>query len=844
MVHGEQTETIDDLSPELQEILGEFLESYALSVEQGSPLSYQELVQRHPQLRSHIERMATEVEALCKIPSDSSLDRFAPFDATPIGKGMVLGDFEIVRELGRGGMGIVYLAFQKSLQRQVALKVLPFAAVLDPNQIARFHTEAQAAASLHHPHIVPVYSVGCQHGVHYYSMQYIDGQTIESFLQGLKQENILVRPACESTPLAHQSTRRTTKSVNYVRQIIRKMVDVATALSFAHARGIIHRDIKPSNLIIDRQGDLWITDFGLARIQDGQNVTIDGDLVGTLRYMSPEQASGQAHLVDHRVDLYSFGVTLYEMLTLHNAFDGSDRCQVHAAIERASPISARKLNPAIPIDVETIILKCIAPLKDDRYSTANALAEDLQRFLDNKPITARRPSLVDRISKWGIRRKKSAAAIAIGLLILACGSTMTTFFVMEQRNRAQLFAQNAQVVVDRFGSEFADQLEGIPGTEALRRDILRETSQYYTQLIAYTEKEPTLLRQAAQAEHRFACISQRLGKIDAALGAYRNAIEKWRHFSESRGMLARDTIQLAGCYRDLATLLSRLGEDEEARSHFETALLLLGPMSASAESRCELVCERAKTRSEVSIFWAREGRKKDAISLLQQSICELEKALPSCTAEERHDVQFQLALTLNNQASILLDHDAAQASSILQRFEQLMEEPAIAQSPRLSHRMLLAIAASNYGVAERKLGNRDNSAHHFRRGEEVLREILDRYPDYFKAHIELAACYNNWAQLHIDQRLFTDAKENLEEAQSLLLNAQSKFPGQPEIPHFLHRIQQNMGTLLEATAKPDSNHQEAPPPPVTRKDDLVLILKMANQDHLPESSIADQGACS
>jgi serine/threonine protein kinase len=153
------------------------------------------------------------------------------------------------------------------------------------------------------------------------------------------------------------------------------MADVARALDFAHSRGIIHRDIKPSNLMVDRGGNLWLTDFGLARIQDGQSVTIDGDLVGTLRYMSPEQANGKTHLVDHRADIYSFGVTLYEMLTLRSAYDGADRCSVLAAIQRARPVPLRLINPSITIDLETIIAKCMSTEKDERYATAGALAD-------------------------------------------------------------------------------------------------------------------------------------------------------------------------------------------------------------------------------------------------------------------------------------------------------------------------------------------------------------------------------------------------------------------------------------------------------------------------------------
>lgn len=813
MVDSSFPQQLDALPLDLQERLGDFLEQYADSVERGEPISHVSWVQEFPQLQAYIERMMLDIDALCKISSERKPHSGVAFAPSSVTQGSVLGDFEILQELGRGGMGVVYLAQQRSLQRRVALKMLPFAAILDSNQIARFHTEAQAAASLHHPNIVPVYSVGCERGVHYYSMQYIDGQTVEAFLDSLKQgtpsqhawtDSYSTSPAAakvESVAHGIQSTRRTSKSTPYIRQIAGKMAHVAMALNFAHSRGVIHRDIKPSNLMIDRHGNLWLTDFGLARIQDGQSVTIDGDLVGTLRYMSPEQANGQTHLVDHRADIYSFGVTLYEMLTLRYAFDGSDRYQVMAAIQRAKPALPRSINPSIPADLETIVAKCMSPDKDERYATAGDLADDLYRFLNHQPIAARRPSVADRLGKWALRKKKWVAVAAMAMLILAIGSMAFTFFIFQQRNRAEMFANNAQMIVDRFGSEFADQLEGIPGTEEVRRNILRETSEYYSQLIQYSDQDSALERHAAHAAHRLAVISQRLGKIEGAGLAYRDSLDRWERYVDRNGLTPEDESAFAACHRDFAVLQSKLGDEHSARSHFDSALALLETTKVDSEFDPKRLVEISKIRSELSLFYAKTGNTKSAIDLLTQSVTDLEQSLSRETDDYRSERSAQIVYSLNNHASILLDQDPGQAATLLRRAATLQTDSDLDNRPSLNDRMLRAIVQSNRGIAERKLGNTSFAESQFQCAFQELSLILERYPDYVKAHIELAACYNNWAQLHLDNRDHARAKSCFEEAKTLLVAAQIRFPAQPEIPHFLNLIQHNLGILNDSNTK-------------------------------------------
>lgn len=354
----------------------------------------------------------------------------------------LLGDYRILRELGRGGMGIVYEAEQISLGRRVALKILPFAPLMDPRQLQRFQNEARAVATLEHPNIVTVYGVGTERGVHYYAMRYIDGHNLAQIIDRLRQH--------ERTPVSGSSTSKIHSDATpnaqsaladllnthapadpaYLAAVVRIGIETAEALDYAHERGIVHRDVKPSNLMLDQTGRLWVTDFGLARIEADPTLSMSGGVLGTLRYMSPEQALGKRGLVDHRSDIYSLGTTLYELLTLTPIFPEATRETLPSRIATDEPRPPRHLNPQIPSDLETILLKAMAKNAADRYATAGEFAEDLKRFVEARPILARPVGRATRFLKWTRRRPAVAGLLAVCLVAtvsLLVGSWWHTF---------------------------------------------------------------------------------------------------------------------------------------------------------------------------------------------------------------------------------------------------------------------------------------------------------------------------------------------------------------------------------------------------------------------------------
>jgi serine/threonine protein kinase len=405
------------------------LEEYATSIDAGEPLSREALLEKYSDVADELVGCLDSLDFIRQVAPQFSE---APTDNGNTAGAVLrpdanLGDFRIVREIGRGGMGVVYEAQQLSLGRRVALKVLPFAAMLDRQQLARFKNEARAAATLDHPNIVAVHSIGIDRGVHYYAMQLVDGQSLAQVVEQLRRQNdvgcsmldVGSRPAStiqhptsniqhpisssDTAPFAHLMTLTDVDSREYFKAIAQLGIQAAEALDHAHQHGILHRDVKPANLLVDDTGKLWVTDFGLARMEQDAGMTMTGDLLGTLRYMSPEQALAKRVVVDHRSDIYSLGVTLYELLTLKCAFTGDDRQELLRQIAFEEPTKPRQLNGRISRDLETVVLKAIEKNAADRYATAKELADDLRRFIECKPIAARRPTLAQRAGKWARR---------------------------------------------------------------------------------------------------------------------------------------------------------------------------------------------------------------------------------------------------------------------------------------------------------------------------------------------------------------------------------------------------------------------------------------------------------
>jgi serine/threonine protein kinase len=384
-------------------------DSFLTRYRRGELPSVEEYAAQHPDLADQIRELLPALVMLEqeKPAADASASTHARLAGSSAGSApLQLGDYVILSEIARGGMGVVYEAMQESLGRHVALKVLPYHRLADPNQLVRFKLEARAAAMLHHSNIVPVFGVGEHEGVHYYAMQFIQGQSLDAVLREVKRlrggapappecrsehdpalaksvaaelvsghfaqkseapaETEFVAssrptdpaqwPAIDPGPRPGSSTPSSSivgrSGPSYYKSVARIGVQVAEALAYAHHHKVLHRDIKPSNLLLDLQGTVWVTDFGLAKAEGSDALTHTGDLVGTLRYMAPERFRGEA---DPRSDVYALGLTLYEMLTLQRAFDAEQRPRLIEQILHEEPPRPRQLDPLIARDLETVV---------------------------------------------------------------------------------------------------------------------------------------------------------------------------------------------------------------------------------------------------------------------------------------------------------------------------------------------------------------------------------------------------------------------------------------------------------------------------------------------------------
>ncbi|HEU5117373.1 MAG TPA: serine/threonine-protein kinase, partial [Isosphaeraceae bacterium] len=356
------------------------LDRYLADLQAGRAPDRAQVLADHPELSDQLRSCLAGIDFIHRTTGVTGRDE-RPLET--------LGEFLIVREIGRGGMGVVYEAEQPSLRRRVALKVLRFGVVADEGAMQRFGREAETVARMHHTNIVPIFAVGSDQGIHYYAMQFIEGRNLADVLNEAQKTGAGLSPEDVAT----------------------WGLQAAEALEYAHRRGVIHRDVKPSNLMLDEEGIVWLTDFGLAKRADEATLTIAGTLMGTPRYMSPEQAEALRHPVDHRTDIYSLGATLYELATGRPVFESSTPIGVIRHILADEPVPPRQVRPGLSRDLETVILTCLAKNPAARYASAQALADDLRAVLDSRPIEARRIGPIERATRW-VKRQKRTMAVA------------------------------------------------------------------------------------------------------------------------------------------------------------------------------------------------------------------------------------------------------------------------------------------------------------------------------------------------------------------------------------------------------------------------------------------------
>jgi eukaryotic-like serine/threonine-protein kinase len=728
-VNLKQQASIPDPNP-----VDELAEEFSQRLRNGETPSVDEYVQRLPEQESVIRAMFQSIALVERIGKQERAERQFERQTNQLEiSRKTLGDFRIVREIGRGGMGVVYEAIQESLSRRVALKVAGVDATQSTRQLQRFRREAEAAAKLHHTNIVPIYGTGEADGLSYYAMQLIDGISLSEVIQQLARRDkpskgkkrrekdetretadkdsgsdrsqssdissafskssdsfefpasltiILSQPNDDAlTPVTLQETNSaetpsmTDQSVtdrmagndklkhsvsnhvatpeNWFRSAARLTADVAHALHYAHQHKVLHRDIKPSNLMIDGDGTIWITDFGLARQEEHGSLTNTGDIVGTLRYMAPEQFNGHADL---RSDICSLGLTFWEMLTLRPAFEEQRHGPLIKIKSEESPAAPRTVRTEIPKDLDTIANKACSLDPKHRYQTASEFAKDLERFLADRPIQARRASRPERLWRWARRNRAIASLSAASLLLLISLAVVLAMMNLRitaalqiaeaersnarkslsartgalrevdiQREKAEesvrQAALNLQMAVEAFDKimenvaarGLAESLvDGIPDSRLLSPEaiVTPADAELLNLLLPFFERfaaenNTDLTEESATALKRAGAIQRQLGRFDAADQAFAKAYGLYAKLADENPDEVSNIVQQARLLNEMALTASRQSKTKDATSLYEEARNLLEhpPLLKSSVVRFEL----ARTLNLYTSMGARTG---------------------------------------------------------------------------------------------------------------------------------------------------------------------------------------------------------------------------------------------
>lgn len=730
----------------VEELATEFAERYR----NGEQVSVEEYASRFPQHAEEIRDLFPTIAAMERLTTKRVRDS-AMLDSS---KPKQLGDYRIIGEIARGGMGIVYEAEQISLGRRVAVKVLPTHALSRQKDIRRFQREAQTAANLHHSNIVPVFGVGVDKGQHYIVMQYIRGVGLDEILNELcrvfldesrdestssgSRLNAIVRSAAnlvdskihiQSTttgmsvdtlvdPLEkkhqHSSSERRSRlrsalGSDYFYNVAKIGFQVSKALQYAHQQDTLHRDIKPGNLLLDEEGRVWIADFGLAKAIEDDDVTRSDDIVGTIAYVAPERFRGST---TRSSDIYSLGVTLYEMLTLQKAYPGADRVEVLKQATTNGLPHPRTINQGVPIDLETIVMKAAACEPLDRYKNAGALARDLEAFMNDRPIEARRLSYLEHTFRW-CRRNRLLATLSLGIVLLVAVVIGLLAFgyrqAEEQRFRAEQTTADALNLIEGIYSHFTTNPFSDPsiertGLEGKAVDNLIQTSGY----------EPTpVSRDTAMM-------------LENLLGFYDKLA------AESSDSTAVDVKAISATRRvgEIHVLLEQL---VVARSSYEKALLRIQELPEELRDSAEMRLETARIYNGLGLSYYRNYH----------------------VDSDKHVQHHQDAVNILQDGS----------SSPNEKFE-------LATSLYLLHHSIEAFNDRNHRRARRKEFNSDGL---LERARSILKDLIQEHPDRSEYTHLLARCL-----LPLQPWAVSFSREDHQKSIEILDRLIKKHPGNPE----------------------------------------------------------------
>jgi len=757
-----------------QERLDDIAEKFSTAMRAGQSPSVSQYVDQHGDADGELQQLLTSIQMIEELKIGHA--EAEPPGVTPMIER--IDDYRFLHEIGRGGMGIVYAAIHESLQRRVAIKILSSGLLGDPKHLARFRREARAAAQLRHTNIVPVFGVGRHEDHHYYVMDHISGITLRQWISrasgGLTEqvatmalatmamhagdtENVLpdATPAESAGELAladdpnSQTQPSTTPdSSAHFRWVSEIAMKIAGALQYAHNQGTMHRDIKPGNLILDRKGEIWITDFGLAKLTEQQAVTQTGEIVGTPQYMAPECFEGH---FDTRSETYAVGLTLYELLTLQPAVSGKSPSEVIRNAAAGISQSPRKINPLIPRDLDTIVMKAISRSPDQRYQSGEALRRDLDCFLSNRPVSARRIGPFRRLARWSKREPVIASLTSLtflSVISLAIVSAAGYLNVTEALKKISESDQNAKTALVartdalRLAEHQRMRAErnlnvATNAFEQIMDDVTRRGIDPDAEILGEVTESATVGVTPADAE----LLKALLGFYDELSAS--NETRVTADDSAKRAAVASTIndhqklrVESAVALRRVGDIYQRLGELEKADNAYAGAADRYARLRQTDPDDLNLVIAESQIQNERLIVAGSRGRLIEAISRFDDAVSLIRSSSQSAASVEG---RFELA-----RSNILMASTSARAGLDLapsipnQRRNQL--------PPRLA----------------RFLGNKNAGSRSQREQEliesaiESLQSLVAENPDDPRMRVTLGRAYRDQARIASNSRARSD----------------------------------------------------------------------------------------
>ena len=757
-----------------EQCLDDVLTVYFKAVDAGQAPEREELFDLHPEIATELRDFFQSQDRLDQFAAplrpvaqaarqdliDTRVQDKTPYTTEDVGTHNVVGivgDYEILEEIAQGGMGVVYKASHRQLHRFVALKLLlagPFARQID---LLRFRSETEIVASLDHPNIVPIYDVGEHDRQPYFSMKLIEGGSLAMYAD---------------------------RFIIYPHAAAELLVILARAVHHAHQRGILHRDLKPSNVLLDRDGQPHLTDFGLARwVAGDKGLSHSGAIVGTPSYMAPEQMMGQRHLVTTASDVYGLGAILFYLLTGRPPFQGRTPLEtMQRALER-EPEKPRDCNPLVPRDLEIICLRCLAKDPRARYASAQDLADDLSRFLDGSPIQARTASRLERIQKW-VRRKPAQAALVavstIALVALLAGALVYEHRLRgawaeaesnagdarRQKDRADANYRQARETLRRILQKSKDRdLAGVPRLHELERRQSEEAIAFYLKLAEESGHDPEIRQDSALAQHDAAQLQFALGRAADARNNLKLACAQFRE-------LVGDYPDKPEYRADLAACLNALGGMETTSEEFvrctEEALALLETLVLEQPEREFYATALAVACNQLALARANANRKAEAEELYTRAIALRERLLIAHPNDRI--LRTNMAETCVNFGALLNQlKDCAKVKELLDRAEAELNSLIQDDPDDLSPHTALAVLRLNRVYT--LLGNkeRDAAVAELTKNIADLTPLLRREPNSADLRDRLLRSHGFRAQIYAEDQRFAeslaDTQKSVEYAQ-------------------------------------------------------------------------------